>query len=40
MINDDRDRKIMKRIEEHFKIEIQPLDPHDIDDMEKKLDQD
>jgi ATP-dependent RNA helicase DDX19/DBP5 len=40
MISDDRDRDTMKTIEAHFKIQIEPLDPHDIDDMERKLDQD
>jgi len=40
MISDDRDRETMKTIEAHFKIQIEPLDPHDIDDMERKLDQD
>lgn len=37
MISDERDLRMMRKIEQHFKISIQPIDPNDIDDMEEKL---
>lgn len=37
MISDERDLRMMRKIEQHFKITINPIDPNDIDDMEEKL---
>lgn len=39
MIASDNDKRILRRVEEHFGVRVQPLDPHDVDDMDAKLDQ-